>query len=350
MRLNFDIQQIETMSEGVVLLDNRAAVKAYNSAARAWLPECLGLTSSLQALITSEQAGRLLFPVAVSLQGTWGEQAPGKVDAWLCKDGRWNYALFIARPTLAQEFKSSETRFVSLIGAEARQEMALLAELLRSRGDRDAILVQSARVERLLIEIDQLVALFQRDGLFLADRLSLRDLLKEILPGLPRQRGESAISYKLVEAANSLGTVYGDAAWLGYAFRQLLAELGASAPARAQVVLRLRQFGDFIFISGNVQSSPGSRHAPGRAGAQDSNAPMVRDIRLQMSRRIIELHGGHLKLIDADSGKGIESFTLDLLTGMPEAEHRRTSCAECPHVLQSYSYAEDISSLLSQQN
>ena len=353
MRINFDMPQLETMGEGVILLDKHAVVKASNSAARGWLEECVALTEHFRALIKSERAGQLLLPAAVQLQGTWGEHSPFKVSAWLCKDGRWDYVLFIARPTPEQEFKSNETRFVSMVGIEARKEMEQLRNLLAdTQQDAEAVVRQCARVDRLLIEIDHLATLFQRDKLFLADRLSLNTLLLEVLPGLPRQGHPHAISYKIIEPAEPLGIVYGDAAWLKYAFDNLLAGLGESAPPQSEVVLKLRQLGDFIVIISNVQKM-GKGFSPGARALKDDKIPALeRDIRLQMCHRIVELHGGHLKVTYTDPdepGAGIEFFTLNLLTGMPDADRTRASCAQCRYTLQSYAYAQDLSALMAER-
>jgi hypothetical protein len=370
MRLNFEMAQIERMSEGVVLLDKLAEVKSCNSAARGWLPACIRQTGYLRKLIEDERSGQLTLPAEIRL-GEPDSELPNKslpvlaqieeaADAWLCKDGRWNYVLFIARPTPVQGFKSSETRIVALLGEQARQEISMLGELLRAANspgelNRSAILQQSARVDRVLTEINYLATLLQRDEVFLEDRLSLVGLIKEVLPTLPRQRGEHLIHYKLLETLDNFGAIYGDAEWLKYAIKHLLIGLGESAPPHSQVVIELRQLGDFIVFTGRVQNAQQRRPGTPVAHDEGKSSPIERDIRLEMCQRIIQLHGGRIKLsmvssdgIDA-CAEGVESFTLNLLTGLPDHDRSRVSCAECRYTKQAQAYAIDIAALLAER-
>jgi hypothetical protein len=198
--------------------------------------------------------------------------------------------------------------------------------------------------------------LFQRDKVFLDDRLSLVTLIKDILPALPHQRGEHAIHYKLVETLNQLGALYGDAAWLKYAIQSLLTGLGESAPPHSQVVLELRQLGDFIVFTGGVHAARELRQSNDDRRNKEATPPVERDIRLLMCQRIVQLHGGRLKVsVSTSNGPdehstGIESFTLNLLTGMPDHDRSRISCADCRYTLQAQAYAQDLSALLAEKS
>ncbi len=77
---------------------------------------------------------------------------------------------------------------------------------------------------------------------------------------------------------------------------------------------------------------------------------------MEICRRIIELHGGQMKL-KAVSGSGDEneaasaalgSFTLTLPTGIPVADRSRVSCAECRITFQAMQYARDLAELMAQ--
>ena len=340
MKINFEITQLEKMNQGIILLNKDAEVTYYNFAARAWLQECVNLTDHFRALIKKEQGGLLTMPTKIKLAG----DPESMVEAWLCKDGRWNYALFIAQPSPNQEFKAGETRFVALLGDQARREMRKLGDLLRAAAnpgglDSAAILQQTARVDQILVEIEQLSTLFQRDELFLENRLSPIALLKEVLPGLPRERN---IQYKLIEKSDSLGVLYGDATWLKYAFHNLLSSLGKSAQPHSQIILELQQAGNFIVLNGRVQSASGLR--PTDTGIRKYS--LEQDIRLHICHRIVQLHGGHLKITPDEHNTGIESFVLNLLTGLPDHDRSRASCSDCRYVLQAQAFARDIATLM----
>lgn len=353
MNLGLDRTLIERMSEGVILLDRNAEVTAYNVAARGWLRECMALSGTLRALMARAANGLLALPTAVQLGTDRGPERCAPVDAWLCADGPEDYALFIAQQVPEDEFRESESRFIALLGEQARQEMAQLGRLLRTAQkpgelDRAVLARQCAGVDRLLVEIDQLSTLFGRDKVFLEERLSLVPLLKAVLPALPHQGGERALRYTLIETNDLLGALYGDEAWLKYAFRNLLSALGDSAPAFSEVVLDLRQLGDFIVLTGRLRNAPGVREERETRYERGADSALERDIRRQMCQRIVELHGGRLKILPAsgDDDRCIESFTLNLLTGIPDHDRSRASCSGCRHILQSQAYARDLSALM----
>ena len=76
-----------------------------------------------------------------------------------------------------------------------------------------------------------------------------------------------------------------------------------------------------------------------------------RDIRISVVRSIFELHGGHLDVVEVDSGnldecmRGIESFTLVLPTSAPYLQRRQDACRTCAVSNQTEAYAKDLASL-----
>ena len=75
------------------------------------------------------------------------------------------------------------------------------------------------------------------------------------------------------------------------------------------------------------------------------------DIRVPIARRIFELHGGQLKIVEIDADnpdefrRGISSFTLILPTGGP-AKKRNLECENCLVGQQALAYAADLAKIM----
>ena len=166
-----------------------------------------------------------------------------------------------------------------------------------------------------------------------------------------------------VQLGRALGVVYGNAGLLKCSLRGLLEALDEGAPKHSQIELQMRQSGAYIMLSTGFAT--GARRGPRAHAATDAqaseplrHAPALRteaDIRLPIARRIVALHGGQLKTVDADSARrggpsGLVSFTLVLPTGAMLPGGRRLECADCPTAQQAQAYARDLAALMSGPN
>ena len=149
--------------------------------------------------------------------------------------------------------------------------------------------------------------------------------------------------------------------------RELKKALDEVAPKHSQIELQMRQSGAYIMLStGFATGARRGPRAPAATGAATNpqaseplrHAPALHteaDIRLPIARRIVALHGGQLKTVDADSARrggpsGLVSFTLVLPTGAMLPGGRRLECADCPTAQQAQAYARDLAALMSGPN
>lgn len=363
MRLNFDMQVLNQMSEGVILLNRQGQVIGQNTAAKEWVQRCKAMDEPFKRIIDQVVQGRMELPIKMGLLAKPDLAGTPLADAWLCRDGLQNYAIFIAPHKLsASSPKQTEDRFISLLGNDVLQEMSTLRGLLHvTAGNAEerelAICKQSELVDTLLTEISGLAMLMQHEYLADEARVEMDKLITQLLPTL-----QAAHHNPYVFKAGSVqqGVLFGKVSWLTYALRVLLQSLGQSAPPGAQIDVQMHQMGGFMVLNGSVAG----KHAIGlNASSTDRQSIAANDdtaahralAQMMMCKRIIELHAGKLKFNFMTDMAGsnqhlpqMESFTLTLATGMSN-QQKTASCAECPVALQAQAYAQDMAVLLSQQ-
>ncbi len=371
MGMNFDLQLLREMNQGVILLNARGDVLGHNHAADFWMQEGESVRAALKRLVEGENDAGSPLPRRFELCLGAFNQPKQWAKAWLCKNGPDDFTVFIAsRPAaLAEPVANTEAsgpNSAMLLGQGLREQMAELRALLNTaKGDPAHELASlSAKCEDLdqLLQTISDLSLLQRDKVFCEERLELAAQLHQLIPTLATHPG---VHYFFSPEPGPQGMVYGSAAWLNQALRLLLEGLASSAPRTSHIDIRLRQLGDFIVITGHVVAGPRG-FQPDHSGVQDqalasrqakANAKRTQLVNQLICRRIIELHAGDLKLEymptlrTSDSGeRQVESFTLTLATGLPEHERSRVSCAECRYTLQAQAYASDMALLLSPKN
>lgn len=362
-RLNFNEQVLNQMSEGIVLLNRQGHVMANNTAAKEWVQRCKVLDESFKRIIDQVVQGRMELPVKIGLLAKPDLAGTPLADAWLCRDGLQNFAIFISPHKLTTSSpKQAEERFVSLLGNDVLQEMSTLRGLLHvteghSEEREQAICKQSELVDTLLTEISGLAMLMQHEHLADEARVEMDKLIQQLLPTL-----QAAHHNPYVFKAGSVqqGVLFGKVSWLTYALRVLLQRLGQSAPPGAQIDVHLHQMGGFMVLNGSVSGKHAidlnaSSTEQQSMASSDSTAAHRALAQMMMCKRIIELHAGKLKINFMNDMVGsdqhlpqMESFTLTLATGI-SSQQKTASCAECPVALQAQAYAQDMATLLSEQ-
>ena len=382
MRLNLNKLILEEMANGVIQVDRNGAVVGNNRASEPWVARFRMLQPYLRRAIDEEVKGLAQFPMPLEQELVKQEPKDHNWKVWLCKDGRSGYAIFIVdhphrgassskRPAPAEEpAVRTDGPFMALLGEAARKQLAELQSLLRGPMDAaardDARILRSAQGAELLLQhLSDLSSLKQRDLVFADQRIALQQLVGGAIEAARGHPNDKAVSYVFEPGVEQHGVLYGNFEWLSYALGTLLCALYRGAPKQSCIEVGSHQFGDFIVVKGSVRWGGNARpvaapNPPQGVRASDAQGPahasIVDSAAMLISERIIELHSGRLRMTrpasDADEGYrgAIESFQLTLLTGMPEHDRSRASCAECPVVRQSHAFAQDFSELLNRQH
>ncbi len=354
MNLILSTASIKQLSDGIILLDRSGQPREANAAAQPWLRRCIQLTPQWARHAAQEKAGAVQLPVAVDIDAD-GEDTPA-ANIQLLKNGNNGYALLIQAPPVVRPRQRDSRRsgFLALLGGEVRGEMSRFNALLHECRDPIALnpdlMRHAERLEALLAEVGDLAELDQLDEVFGDERLALVDIVRAVLPELPQSSGASEIQYTLSESGEAPAPVYGNRRWLQRALHTLLARLARDCPGHGRVAIDLRQIGDFLVLNARATTdAAGWRALPAaEAGVQPADA-----LRGETCRRIIELHGGQLKLgsISKETAPegvagAIDSIILTLPTGVPAGDRSRISCAECRITQQAMQYARDLAEIM----
>lgn len=367
MRLNLDMNILRHMTDGVVVLDRYAQIVAFNKIAEPWTPRCQAMAAALKRLIDEERQGRLVLPLFIDMQMAPPNAPSQRADAWLCKNGRNEYAIFIVSPNPSLPTNAStcaqpkaHRNLLALVGGDVRGQLSKLRALMHPGGNQQAaapavIAQQCKRVEQLMQEVTDLSQLLEHDEVFAGERLLVPELIENVLVSLPANAKQSTV--ELHAGIDPLAPVYGNGAWLSYALRLLIVGMIDSAPPRTSVQLTTRQMGDFLVLTGRSSAtrSVQSEATPAYTGTAEpeSTDEVGANIQMMICKRIIDLHAGQLRVtsMPADASplhapSRIESFTLTLMTSVPANERSHASCADCRHVGQALSFASDMAQLI----
>jgi len=206
---------------------------------------------------------------------------------------------------------------------------------------------------RLLMEglekVADLIALFGDDAMVGDERVLPGALLEEVCAQLAGKAAQRRVHLALNGCSPDLSPIYGSRTWLLRALREIVEnaivharDAAGESTAAMTVQISARQSGAFLMLS--VRNS-GAAPAGG-ASTRTAFAPFAKDegaggglgIGLPLAQRVLELHGGMLRMrTDAD---GLNEVTVQVPTGAPhQALHRAD-------MEQARKYAEDLARLL----
>ena len=214
----------------------------------------------------------------------------------------------------------------------------------------DAVHSLKQRLERL----SDLVNVFGEDVLIGDERILMPELVRSVCEELTPQARAKAVEFVLDGDRGDLPPVYGSRKLIRRAVQECLgnAVSHAHAPANgnqsAGVRVRFRSSGHHLILNvanlGVLTEKDLNQHAksifrsgPYEADGEPSSAPEILQIGIPLTHRILELHGGRLRIDEADDEVDV---MLELPTGAPLKNTHHLD------LLQAQIYAEDLSTLL----
>ena len=366
MSLLFDMPLLENFSEGIIFLTQEGEITDFNPAARPWVKHCLGAKEQLAALINAAANCRAKTATKVQFLSL-GDDPVDRPDMYLVGRKSASGMALVIVPAVAHVSTQTQDSqctglFVSM-GKNIRHELAQLrTEISKARAASktpdgrafSAVLARSERISRLFVVLDQLSELSSGEVFAQQERLSLKVLIHDVLSDLQHHRSGFFFEQVLPHLTDVEGMVYGNCEWLKCGLRGLLDGIGDGIPENVRIRLRMQKCGSFVVLTGGFESATGLSVEPELPMSLDfSRAALTvgRDIRISVVRSIFELHGGHLDVVEVDSGnldecmRGIESFTLVLPTSAPYLQRRQDACRTCAVSNQTEAYAKDLASL-----
>jgi hypothetical protein len=359
MTLGLDMKLQEDLAEGIIHLSPNGQVTDFNRAAVPWIKYAIAAKKQLQQQMEQIANGTFTAPLQIQFPDTAGPVLHNST-VHLCTAGPKGYALFIANAhpvLLASASMAGDNDLFRLLGTQTRHELTHLRNALAKASSDDSsaggiLFEQTDRLSRLLVAFDQLSRLHQVDAFQAGERLSLWQLVKQLVNETSSSQCEFFITPKVESKAESGSVIYGDAGWLETCMRTLMASVVESAPAHSKVEMRVRLNGSYIVVSSHFAGSTSSEtQCPKVANAPSNQALRLdTDIGRQICHRVVEMHGGLLTVIETDRAKdgatGIESFAATFPLSAPSRVGSVQACEVCPMSMQMEKYAKDIAFLL----
>lgn len=218
----------------------------------------------------------------------------------------------------------------------------------RSAPDEDNVEHARTLLDRLEKVMD-MIAVFGGDALSGDERLLPRPLIEQAMRDGLSEALRNRVSIALVGFDTTLPPVYGSERWLQRALREIienaarhgLATPGSHGPVTVEV--RAHQAGEFLTLTFRNRGAfrgagaDGDQFIPFSAAA---GKPAATRIGLPLAQRIVELHGGSLKLRGDDDNTEV---VVQLPTGAPRFSAHQLD------VQQAQRYAEDLAKLMARR-
>jgi signal transduction histidine kinase len=187
------------------------------------------------------------------------------------------------------------------------------------------------------------VSVFGESAIQREERILLPELLKKALAEVMKQAHDRNITVATEGLDAELPAVYGSAHWLSKALSEYLEQSIRSAQPGGLIELSVQAVGTRVMVrvrnKGLFVSNHERRSAFVPFGVGDSAQPdgPRRGIGLALSQRILEQHGGSVRIEDDFDGV---DFVLEIPAGAPVSQDAQLS------VEQAQRYARDMSQLL----
>ena len=343
-------------AEGGVVYTNQAA-----KAMRCRPSLLLGSDPNVRALARDIAAGRVLTSTELRIEA----MSDDGIARLVCRSAPRPIAGLVAMAVSVAEVELPEGSEVKADPTDQRLSLQQIMELLK--GDLlppiQEVLAQpapppelSASVGRLrerLERIVDLVHVFGEDVLVGEERMIVSDLVRDICQELAPLAKTQNVSFVIEGVRDDLPPVYGSRRLMRRALRECLhnavehARTGVRTSETVAVGVNFRSSGPHLLVNihniGALSAAAMTRHAaaifrPAPAALADVDAQEGMHIGLPLTQRILQMHGGQLR-IEEDSAQELDVM-LELPTGAPLRSTQHLD------MLQAQIYAEDLSKLM----
>lgn len=348
-------QLFDQIKSGIVWVQRDGIVKYANKAAVQLTPCMLGrpfLDPKLDRTIKS--AGQDLIRMPFLFDITTDEASPDTIRA-VVLPAPVGADLMLVLNNVSEErwYASALKNLIGYVEAEMAAPMATLvhrlpavAQLVGGDADRSevkALIDDASAMSVKLGKLKDLVSVFGQGAMQKDDRIVMTDIVKRALKDIQTMAETKQVTVSVSGMAQELPAVYGSEPWLAKAMGEYLeyAVLNAKPgsgidisikPMGTRVVIRTRNQG--MFLSSHDRRSA---FVPFGSGTDQKASGERPQIGLALSARIIEQHGGTVRIEDEFDSV---DFVMEIPAGAPVVQDAQLS------VEQAQRYARDMSSLL----
>jgi signal transduction histidine kinase len=345
-------------AEGGVVYTNQAA-----KAMRCRPSLLLGSDPNVRALAKDIAAGRVLASTELRIEA----MSDDGIARLVCRSAPKPIAGLVAMAVSVAEIEQPEGSEVAPDPAQQRMSLQQIMELLKAEllppiqqvleqpANPPGISSSVGQLRERLERVVDLVNVFGEDVLIGEERMVVPDLVRDICQELNPMAQAKGVSFVIEGARDDLPPVYGSRRLMRRALRECLhnalehAREGVRTNETVAVGVNFRGSGQHLLVNihniGTLSAAALSRHAaaifrpsPANSTATPTDAREGMHIGLPLTQRILQLHGGQLR-IEQDSSQELDVL-LELPTGAPLRSTQHLD------MLQAQIYAEDLSKLM----
>ncbi|MFP8778785.1 sensor histidine kinase [Hydrogenophaga sp. RWCD_12] len=344
-------------AEGGVVYTNQAA-----KAMRCRPSLLLGSDPNVRALAKDIAAGRVLASTELRIEA----MSDDGIARLVCRSAPKPIAGLVAMAVSVAEIEQPEGSEVAPEPAQQRMSVQQIMELLKAEllppiqhvldqpANPSGLSTSVGQLRERLERVVDLVNVFGEDVLIGEERMIVPDLVRDICQELNPMAKAKGVSFVIEGERDDLPPVYGSRRLMRRALRECLhnaldnAREGVRTNETVAVGVNFRGSGQHLLVNihniGTLSAAALSRHAaaifrPTPQGATtDTDAQEKMHIGLPLTQRILQLHGGQLR-IEQDSSQELDVM-LELPTGAPLRSTQHLD------MLQAQIYAEDLSKLM----
>lgn len=363
---------LNALNDGVVMLASDGRVRFCNEAARqmTWLePGQLAPWAQARRTLESIVKGYAKAPAPVTLKGD-NERATEISAVLLAGFSANDYLLVMHNDAEAAAYRNVTQNLFELLRTELRSSVDSLgtsvARLASALPDRtaaellgDRLLDARKNAAELSGRLEKLVTLsdaFARERLHADERIPVTALIDGAWTKVSAIAESMDVRLSTVGVTDALSPLYGSESWLVRALAELLENAIRHSGRKTQVEVEARQSGMFALITvrnhghSPVPRKTGRHYLAFVRAMADANAPKAvptiarskgLGVGLALVERILELHGGHLRV--GDERDDSTAFVMELPTGAP------TAAVDSLELQQAQRYALDMAALIARQ-
>lgn len=349
-RLLFD-----QVKSGVVWVERNGTVRYANKAAVQMTPVMLG-QSMLDPVAerTVKAAGQDMLRLPFQFELTTQEASADTIRAVVIgapvgKD------LMVVLNNVSEErwYSQALENLIGYIEAEMAhpiealaQKLPQIAQLVQqpgATGELAKLVEDATALSTKLGKLRDLVSVFGQSAIQRDERILLPDLIKRAVDEVLPQAKARNVTIATQGLDQSLPPVYGSAHWLSKAMSEYLEQSVRSAQSGGLIELSVQANGTRVMVRARNRGMFVSNHERRSAfvpfGVGDSPQPsdLRRGIGLALSQRILEQHGGSVRI--EDEFESVD-FVLEIPAGAPATQDAQLS------VEQAQRYARDMSQLM----
>lgn len=344
----------DQVKSGVVWVQRNGVVRYANKAAVQMTPVMLGQPMmDPVAERTVKAAGQNMLTLPFQFELTTQEVNPDTIRAVVINAPVGNDLMVVLNNVSEERWYSHALEnLIGYIDAEMARPIEMLAgklpaisQILARPGiapELQALADEASALSVKLGKLHDLVSVFGESAIQRDERILLPDLLRKALDEVMYLADARNVTVAVNGVEGELPPVYGSVHWLGKAMSEYLEQSIRSAQPGGLIDLSVQAVGTRVMVRARNQGLFVSNHERRKAyvpfGVGDSPKPVARQgIGLALSQRILEQHGGSVRIEDDFDGV---DFVLEIPAGAPATQDAQLS------VEQAQRYARDMSQLL----